>query len=232
MQAKRTKIVCTMGPSTEDEGVLRQLIESGMNVARFNFSHGSHEYHKAGIERVRRVAAEVGKPVAILLDTKGPEVRTGVLENGEKVHFETGDKTIITTDDGVVGNHDRFSLDFKNLPNEVKPGDRILIDDGLLEFDVNKIEGTNIYCTLANSGDLGERKGVNIPGVDISLPAVTDRDREDNLWLRDGHRRHLRLLHPRRRGRRGDSPDLQGPRPRQSLDLPEDRVRPRHRELR
>ena len=143
MQAKRTKIVCTMGPSTEDEGVLRQLIESGMNVARFNFSHGSHEYHKAGIERVRRVAAEVGKPVAILLDTKGPEVRTGVLENGEKVHFETGDKTIITTDDGVVGNHDRFSLDFKNLPNEVKPGDRILIDDGLLEFDVNKIEGTN-----------------------------------------------------------------------------------------
>ncbi len=182
MQAKRTKIVCTMGPSTEDEGVLRQLIESGMNVARFNFSHGSHEYHKAGIERVRRVAAEVGKPVAILLDTKGPEVRTGVLENGEKVHFETGDKTIITTDDGVVGNHDRFSLDFKNLPNEVKPGDRILIDDGLLEFDVNKIEGANIYCTLANSGDLGERKGVNIPGVDISLPAVTDRDREDIIF--------------------------------------------------
>lgn len=182
MQAKRTKIVCTMGPSTEDEGVLRQLIESGMNVARFNFSHGSHEYHKAGIERVRRVAAEVGKPVAILLDTKGPEVRTGVLENGEKVHFETGDKTIITTDDGVVGNHDRFSLDFKNLPNEVKPGDRILIDDGLLEFDVNKVEGTNIYCTLANSGDLGERKGVNIPGVDISLPAVTDRDREDIIF--------------------------------------------------
>ena len=182
MQAKRTKIVCTMGPSTEDEGVLRQLIESGMNVARFNFSHGSHEYHKAGIERVRRVAAEVGKPVAILLDTKGPEVRTGLLENGEKVHFETGDKTIITTDDNVTGNHDRFSLDFKNLPNEVKPGDRILIDDGLLEFDVDKIEGPDIYCTLANSGDLGERKGVNIPGVDISLPAVTDRDREDIIF--------------------------------------------------
>ena len=182
MLPKRTKIVCTMGPATEDENVLRQLIENGMNVARFNFSHGSHEYHKAGIERVRRVAEEVGVPVAILLDTKGPEVRTGVLENGEKVHFETGDKTIITTDDGVVGNHERFSLDFKNLPNELKPGDRVLIDDGLLEFDVDKIEGTDIYCTLANSGDLGERKGVNIPGVDISLPAVTERDREDIIF--------------------------------------------------
>ena len=182
MLSKKTKIVCTMGPATEDENVLRQLIENGMNVARFNFSHGSHEYHKAGIERVRRVSELVGEPVAILLDTKGPEVRTGVLEGGQKVHFETGDKTIITTDDDVIGNHDRFSLDFKNLPNEIKPGDRILIDDGLLEFDVDKIEGTNIYCTLANSGDLGEHKGVNIPGVDISLPAVTDRDREDIIF--------------------------------------------------
>ena len=182
MQEKKTKIVCTMGPATEDENVLRQLIENGMNVARFNFSHGSHDYHRAGIARVRKVSEELGIPVAILLDTKGPEVRTGVLENGEKVHFETGDKTIITTDDNVTGNHDRFSLDFKNLPNEVKPGDRILIDDGLLEFDVDKIEGPDIYCTLANSGDLGERKGVNIPGVDISLPAVTDRDREDIIF--------------------------------------------------
>ena len=155
---------------------------AGMNVARFNFSHGSHDEHRERVARVRRISEEIGKPIAILLDTKGPEVRTGVLENGEKVHFETGDKTIITTDDGVVGNHERFSLDFKNLPNELKPGDRVLIDDGLLEFDVDKIEGTDIYCTLANSGDLGERKGVNIPGVDISLPAVTERDREDIIF--------------------------------------------------
>lgn len=182
MQSKKTKIVCTMGPATESEDVLRQLIKAGMNVARFNFSHGSHDYHRAGVARVRKVSAELGIPVAILLDTKGPEVRTGVLENGEKVHFETGDKTIITTDDGVVGNHERFSLDFKNLPNEVKPGDRILIDDGLLEFNVDKIEGTDIYCTLGNAGDLGEHKGVNIPGVDISLPAVTERDREDIIF--------------------------------------------------
>ena len=182
MQSKKTKIVCTMGPATEDEAVLAELIKAGMNVARFNFSHGSHDYHRAGVERVRKVSAELGIPVAIMLDTKGPEVRTGVLENGEKVHFETGDKTIITTDDDVIGNHERFSLDFKNLPNEIKPGDRILIDDGLLEFDVDSIDGTDIHCTLANSGDLGERKGVNIPGVDISLPAVTDRDREDIIF--------------------------------------------------
>ncbi len=182
MTNKKTKIVCTMGPATEDEAVLAELIKNGMNVARFNFSHGSYDYHRAGIERVRKVSKELGLPVAIMLDTKGPEVRTGVLENGEKVHFETGDHTIITTDDGVVGNHDRFSLDFKNLPNEVKPGDRILIDDGLLEFGVDKVEGNDIYCTLANSGDLGEHKGVNLPGVDISLPAVTERDRQDIIF--------------------------------------------------
>lgn len=179
---KRTKIVCTMGPACDSDDKIREMIKAGMNVARFNFSHGSHDEHRERVARVRRISEEIGKPIAILLDTKGPEVRTGVLENGEKVHFETGDKTIITTDDGVVGNHERFSLDFKNLPNELKPGDRVLIDDGLLEFDVDKIEGTDIYCTLANSGDLGERKGVNIPGVDISLPAVTERDREDIIF--------------------------------------------------
>ncbi|WP_154027761.1 pyruvate kinase [Olsenella uli] len=182
MLDKKTKIVCTMGPACDDDDKLREMMLAGMNVARFNFSHGSHDEHRERVARVRRISEEIGKPIAILLDTKGPEVRTGVLENGEKVHFETGDKTIITTDDGVVGNHERFSLDFKNLPNELKPGDRVLIDDGLLEFDVDKIEGTDIYCTLANSGDLGERKGVNIPGVDISLPAVTERDREDIIF--------------------------------------------------
>lgn len=182
MLDKKTKIVCTMGPACDDDDKLREMMLAGMNVAHFNFSHGSHDEHRERVARVRRISEEIGKPIAILLDTKGPEVRTGVLENGEKVHFETGDKTIITTDDGVVGNHERFSLDFKNLPNELKPGDRVLIDDGLLEFDVDKIEGTDIYCTLANSGDLGERKGVNIPGVDISLPAVTERDREDIIF--------------------------------------------------
>lgn len=182
MLDKKTKIVCTMGPACDDDDKLREMMLAGMNVARFNFSHGSHDEHRERVARVRRISEEIGKPIAILLDTKGPEVRTGVLENGEKVHFETGDKTIITTDDGVVGNHERFSLDFKNLPNELKPGDRVLIDDGLLEFDVDEIEGTDIYCTLANSGDLGERKGVNIPGVDISLPAVTERDREDIIF--------------------------------------------------
>lgn len=182
MLYKKTKIVCTMGPSTEDEAVLAEMIKAGMNVARFNFSHGSYDYHRAGVERVRKVSEQLGIPVAILLDTKGPEIRTGVLKDGEKVHFEAGDKTIITTEDDVIGTKERFSLDFKNLPKELKVGDRVLIDDGLLEFDVDKIEGTEIYCTLANSGDLGEHKGVNLPGVNISLPAITDRDREDIIF--------------------------------------------------
>ena len=142
---KRTKIVCTMGPATEDDNVLREIIKSGMNVARFNFSHGSHEYHRTNIERVRRISEELGIPVAIMLDTKGPEIRTGELENHEKVTLVTGEKTVVTTDDGVIGNKDRFSLDYKQLPSEVEEGSIILIDDGLIELCVERVEGTNMY---------------------------------------------------------------------------------------
>ena len=109
---KKTKIVCTMGPATESDDVLRELIKSGMNVARFNFSHGSHQYHRKNIERVRAISNELNIPVAILLDTKGPEVRTGILENGRKVTLETGKTVIVTTDDGVTGTAERFSLDY------------------------------------------------------------------------------------------------------------------------
>ena len=122
MSTKRTKIVCTMGPATESDDVLRELIKSGMNVARFNFSHGSHDYHRNNIERVRRISDELSIPVAIMLDTKGPEIRTGELENHEKVTLETGNRAIITTDDGVVGTAERFSLDYKELPKEVEKG--------------------------------------------------------------------------------------------------------------
>jgi pyruvate kinase len=113
MQDKRTKIICTMGPATESDEVLRELIKNGMNVARFNFSHGSHAYHRNNIDRVRRLSDELGIPVAILLDTKGPEIRTGELEGHEKVELKTGEKAIITTDDGVMGTSERFSLDYK-----------------------------------------------------------------------------------------------------------------------
>jgi pyruvate kinase len=167
-----------MGPATEDENVLRELIKNGMNVARFNFSHGSHEYHKAGMERVRRVADELGANVAIMLDTKGPEIRTGLLEGGQKVHLETGYHVVVTTED-VVGTKERFSLDYLDLPSEVEPGTVILIDDGLIGLEVERVEGPDMYCAVTNGGDLGERKGVNVPNVNVGLPAVTEQDKKD-----------------------------------------------------
>ena len=178
---KKTKIVCTMGPSTEDDEVLRQLILEGMNVARFNFSHGSHEYHRENIERVRMISREVGIPVAILLDTKGPEIRTGKLVDGGPVELKAGDEVTVTTED-IVGTAERFSLDYKNLPNEVEPGSTILIADGLIELEVLECEGTEIRCKVINGAMLGEHKGVNVPNVEVGLPNVTDRDRDDIMF--------------------------------------------------
>ena len=181
MVNKRTKIVCTMGPATEDDDVLRKLIESGMNVARFNFSHGSHDYHRNNIDRVRRISKELGTYVAIMLDTKGPEIRTGLLKDHEKVTLTTGQDVVITTDE-VEGTSERFSLDYKNLPNEVTKGSIILIDDGLLGFEVDHVEGNDIHCTCTNGGELGERKGVNVPNVEVGLPSVTEQDRADIMF--------------------------------------------------
>ena len=179
--AKRTKIVCTMGPATEDDEVLRQLILHGMNVARFNFSHGSHAYHRGNIERVRRISAELGRHVAILLDTKGPEIRTGLLEDGGPVTLEKGATVVVTTDE-CVGNAERFCLDYDNLPNEVRPGSTILIDDGLLGLRVLGVEGNDISCEVLNGGPLGEKKGVNLPDINVGLPAVTEQDRADIMF--------------------------------------------------
>ena len=181
-QKKKTKIVCTMGPATESDEVLTELIKSGMNVARFNFSHGSHDYHRNMIARVRNISAELGIPVAIMLDTKGPEVRTGVLEGGKKVMLNTGDEVVITTDDDVIGTAKRFSLDYKNLPKEVQKGSIILIDDGLIGLEVDHVEGTDMYCKIINGGELGEKKGVNVPNVNIGLPSVTEQDRADIMF--------------------------------------------------
>lgn len=182
MTLKRTKIICTMGPATEDDNVLRQLIDNGMNVARFNFSHGSHMYHRNNIERVRRISEELGKPVAIMLDTKGPEVRTGELKDHQKVTLNTGDTCVVTTDDNVIGTAERFSLDYKELPREVEKGSVILIDDGLIGLEVDHVEGNDIYCTVTNGGELGEKKGVNVPNVEIGLPSVTAQDRADIMF--------------------------------------------------
>ncbi|MBF0990809.1 MAG: pyruvate kinase, partial [Atopobium sp.] len=182
MARKKTKIVCTMGPATESDEVLRELILAGMNVARFNFSHGSHEYHRTMIGRVRSISDELGIPIAIMLDTKGPEVRTGLLEDGKKVTLTTGESVIVTTDDDVIGNAQRFSLDYKNLPKEVKKGSIILIDDGLIGLEVDHVEGTDMHCKIINGGELGEKKGVNVPNVNIGLPSVTEQDRADIMF--------------------------------------------------
>lgn len=167
-----------MGPATEDDAVLRQLIKEGMNVARFNFSHGNHEYHKLGMERVRKISRELGAHVAIMLDTKGPEIRTGLLENEQPVLLNTGEHIIVTTDD-VPSNATHISLDYKELPQEVEKGTVILIDDGLIGLEVESVEGSNIHCVVTNGGALGAKKGVNIPNVAISLPAVTEQDKAD-----------------------------------------------------
>lgn len=178
---KKTKIVCTMGPATEDDEVLRQLILSGMNVARFNFSHGSHEYHRRNISRVRALSRELNIPIAIMLDTKGPEIRTGELVSHEKVQLEAGARVVVTTR-VVQGNSECFSVDYDNLPNEVEPGSTILIDDGLIALTVIEIDGHDIHCDVVNGGMLGEKKGVNIPNVEVGLPNVTEQDRADIMF--------------------------------------------------
>ncbi len=175
---KRTKIVCTMGPATEDDDVLRSLMENGMNVARFNFSHGSHEYHRKNIERVRRISKELKMHVAILLDTKGPEIRTGELVDHKPVTLVAGSRIVLTTNN-MLGSAECVSVSYEGLPSDVEPGTRILVDDGLIELKVLHVEGTDIHCDIVSGGVLSERKGVNVPGVDVSLPSVTAQDRAD-----------------------------------------------------
>lgn len=178
---KKTKIICTMGPKTDDKEILRKLIENGMDVARFNFSHGTHEEQKRRMDLLKEVREETGIPVAILLDTKGPEIRTGVLENEESVTLEEGQSFIFTTEE-VVGNRERVSITYAGLAKDVSEGGRILVDDGLLEFAVEKVTDTEIICRVISGGVLGMRKGVNVPNVKVQLPAITDKDKQDILF--------------------------------------------------
>ncbi len=177
---RKTKIVCTIGPASEELSVLKRLMEAGMNVARLNFSHGSHEEHALRIERIRRAAAETGKTVAILLDTKGPEIRTGDLREGE-VELKEGETFILTTEP-VEGDASRVSVSYAGLPQDVRPGSTILIDDGLIKLTVVEVRGNEIVCRVVNSGVLKNRKGVNVPGVRIQLPGITEKDAEDILF--------------------------------------------------
>ena len=175
---KKTKIVCTMGPNTNDLEVMRKLIQGGMDIARFNFSHGTHEEQKARMDDLKRLREEEGKHIAILLDTKGPEIRTGLLEGGQKVELVDGDEFILTTEE-IVGNNKRVSITYEGLVEDVEIGGKILIDDGLIELEIKAIEGKDIICKVVNGGDLGQRKGVNVPNVPIRLPAITEKDIED-----------------------------------------------------
>ena len=174
---KRTKIVCTLGPASEKEEVLTALIENGLNVTRMNFSHGSHEEHKGRMDLVKKVREKLNKPVAILLDTKGPEIRTGNFDQPE-VLLEEGQKFTITMKD-VVGNKDICTVSYKGLANDVVVGDTILIDDGLVGLRVEEVNGDDILCIVENSGIVKNHKGVNVPGVKINLPALTEKDISD-----------------------------------------------------
>lgn len=174
---KRTKIVCTLGPASQSEEVLKELMINGLNVCRFNFSHGSHEEHKTRIDMVKKIRKELNKPTAILLDTKGPEIRTGNFADPE-VLLEEGSEFTITMDD-VVGTKEICTVSYKGLADDVKEGDTILIDDGLVGLRVKSVENGNIKCIVENSGIVKNHKGVNVPGVKINLPAITPKDISD-----------------------------------------------------
>ncbi|WP_042275956.1 pyruvate kinase [[Clostridium] dakarense] len=174
---KRTKIVCTLGPASDKEETLTQLVENGLNVCRFNFSHGSHEEHKGRLDLAKKVREKLNQPVALLLDTKGPEIRTGNFDQPE-VLLEEGHKFTITMKD-VMGTKEMCTVSYKELVNDVQSGDTILIDDGLVGLRVQEVNGDDIVCLVENSGIVKNHKGVNVPGVKINLPAITPKDRSD-----------------------------------------------------
>ncbi|RVU55090.1 pyruvate kinase [Anaerosphaera multitolerans] len=178
---KRTKIVATIGPTSESEEMLKSLFQEGVDVCRLNFSHGSHEEHQIKINRIKKIREELNLPIAIMMDTKGPEIRLGVFKDMAEIELKNGDKFTLTTRD-IEGDENIVSLSYKELPEDVKIGSRVLIDDGLVGLIVEKIEGTEVYCVVENGGKLSSRKGVNIPGIHLKLPALTEKDREDIIF--------------------------------------------------
>lgn len=178
---KKTKIICTMGPNTDDYEIMKALALNNMDVARFNFSHGTYMEHKERLELLKRVRKETDRPIAALLDTKGPEIRTGLLKDHQKITLTEGQSYTMTTRE-VEGDSEIGHINYQGLNEDVSAGNRILIDDGLIELEVKEVKDTDIICTVINGGDLGERKGVNVPNVKIKLPALTDKDKEDILF--------------------------------------------------
>ena len=177
---RKTKIICTLGPSTDQEGVLRELVANGMNVARFNFSHGSHEEHLGRFEKLKAIREELGKPVAALLDTKGPEIRLRDFKNGTEM-LEAGQTFTLTTRE-VEGTKEICSITYKDLPQDVQPGGTIMLDDGLIKLQIVTVNDTDIVCKVLNNGKIKNKKGVNVPGVHLSMPYMSQRDRDDIIF--------------------------------------------------
>ena len=175
---RRTKIVCTIGPATNSEEQLERLMRAGMNVARLNFSHGTQDEHAIVIDRIRAIATRLGCPIAILQDLQGPKIRTGALQGGQPVKLVDGNNLTITTRP-ILGNAQVVSTTYQQLPQDVKPGDRILLDDGLMELSVLSSNGSDVQCLVVHGGLLNEHKGINLPGVAVSAPALTEKDRDD-----------------------------------------------------
>ena len=177
---RKTKIVCTLGPSTDNDEVLKGIMKNGMDVARFNFSHGTHEEHKGRLDKVKKFRKELGLPIAAMLDTKGPEVRVRDFEDG-KIMLENGNKFTLTIRD-LMGNSEIASVTYKELPKDVEVGTRILIDDGLIELKVLEVTDTDVVCEVICGGPVSNHKGVNIPNVDLSMPYISDVDRSDIIF--------------------------------------------------
>ncbi|MBI4769599.1 MAG: pyruvate kinase, partial [Chloroflexi bacterium] len=175
---RRAKIVATIGPASESEDTLRQLIQAGMNVARLNFSHGTHAEHQATIERIRRMSRRMKTPVAILQDLQGPKIRTGELVDGRPVLLEDGAQFTLTARQ-APGTRETVSTTYAGLPGDVQAGNRLLLDDGLLELQVEAVNGPDVVTRVIHGGLLKEHKGINLPGVSPGIPALTEKDRAD-----------------------------------------------------
>ncbi len=174
---RKTKIICTIGPASEEADKIKMMIQNGMNVVRLNFSHGTHEEHQGRVDLVRRVANELDQPIAIMLDTKGPEIRTGKLKV-PKIKLQAGQRFILTTRE-LLGDENAVQVSYNRLALEVEPGSTILIADGLINLHVEETTDTDIVCTVVNGGEMGEKKGINVPGVRINMPFLSPKDRED-----------------------------------------------------
>ncbi len=180
MSQRRTKIVCTLGPATQDDEVLRELMRSGMNVARLNFSHGTHETHARTIERVKRLRQELDLPIAIMLDTRGPEIRIGTFSAGQAV-LKKGQTFTLCIDD-VPGDETKVSITYKELPKDVQVGSVILLDDGLISLTVTALSDSQIVCRVENGGKISDHKGVNVPGAELTMPFLSAQDKDDILF--------------------------------------------------